>query len=588
MSNAGNCKEEFLSGVVGVDGEKVIDAVRQLKDKDLYTYFVTNEAISSGKIDDADIREFLLHVYSDWYFLHKNASNKDTRVVRFFSETKFTPLKLNESNTILDMVKSHEYDDILPMSIQYVNQEEDRYFITIRTDALYGQKQDNNNYPVRLYLNLKSDNLLGFAKVMVDRLYAYDCPIIIKVLNNDYRSDDVVIYTDYHHAGSVVNLIKDIRFENQYLFSGSGELSVLLGKVDDYIGFGEVFDNDNTYFASRCNALGVIEKSAQRDYLRKSIVREEEKVISDSFGRCFTPSEYLELLITRSATQLIKNKISELKKMQPIDVDKIVSLESLLDDMSSVIDIKDEVNKLKKSFTRNTDYVLEIDGVGRYGFDYVNRIFNLFVNDECYNYFPMSSQSKKDKISEVFFNLTDTFEGMDTRGFLELYFKTKLSYILNDIVIDESMGLSNSKDSAVLIRLKKKLVKRLKDILKNINSDGDEGRVYIGRYICDLIRILSTDSLENVVGFIAGKEVKMDVDVPKEIVSLLPIVQKDVMKLTESKEYVDNILNKHNINVDNLCLTNLTTNECRLHSENIGDDVEFEYVEGEGYVLRNI
>ena len=54
--------EEFLSSVTGVDTEAVLKEVRALKDEDIYTHFITKDALRTGKIEDVDMNEFLLKV----------------------------------------------------------------------------------------------------------------------------------------------------------------------------------------------------------------------------------------------------------------------------------------------------------------------------------------------------------------------------------------------------------------------------------------------------------------------------------------------------------------------------------------------
>ena len=204
------CAEEFLSSVTGVETKAIIEQVRSLKDEDIYTHFITKDAVCSGKIDDAEMNEFLLKVYSDWYFLHKNTFNRNIRAVKLLTEYAYTPVKLSDGKSVLNMVKSHNFDDVLPMSIQYINRVDDKYFVAIRTDQLHNQIFPNCDYSVRLYLNLKADALLEFASIFLDRAYSNEFPAIVKILNNDFRCDTITIYTDYEHASRVVSTIEDI------------------------------------------------------------------------------------------------------------------------------------------------------------------------------------------------------------------------------------------------------------------------------------------------------------------------------------------------------------------------------------------
>ncbi len=555
------CAEEFLSSVTGVETKAIIEQVRSLKDEDIYTHFITKDAVCSGKIDDAEMNEFLLKVYSDWYFLHKNTFNRNIRAVKLLTEYAYTPVKLSDGKSVLNMVKSHNFDDVLPMSIQYINKVDDKYFVAIRTDQLHNQIFPNCDYSVRLYLNLKADALLEFASIFLDRAYSNELPAIVKILNNDFRCDTITIYTDYEHASRVVSTIEDIREENKSLFKGMGELSPLLGRVNDYIGFGEVPSLDKTYLYSRCKALSATEKLAEVEYLRKALMLDEEKMVKRGNGRTYTPTEYLEYLIERNAVALIESKLEELENTEPRDKERIRKLKDMLDNVWTVVDIAEEVKKLKRSFTRNVNYILEIDGVGKQEFDYISRLYSIFGGERT-SLKPIPVTTKKDKISSVFFRTTDTFEGLNTREFLTVYFRTKLSYILQDVISAETEALYHSKESTTLTRLKRKVIAKLKEVLGLIIDEDDEGKVYLDRYIFDLLRILSTDGLEMVETHIAGKAVPMDTSVPTEMVSLLPLLKDEIKILSENTTFVDNILMGLGINSENICLSSTTENVC--------------------------
>ena len=555
------CAEEFLSSVTGVETKAIIEQVRSLKDEDIYTHFITKDAVCSSKIDDAEMNEFLLKVYSDWYFLHKNTFNRNIRAVKLLTEYAYTPVKLSDGKSVLNMVKSHNFDDVLPMSIQYINKVDDKYFVAIRTDQLHNQIFPNCDYSVRLYLNLKADALLEFASIFLDRAYSNEFPAIVKILNNDFRCDTITIYTDYEHASRVVSTIEDIREENKSLFKGMGELSPLLGRVNDYIGFGEVSSLDKTYLYSRCKALSATEKLAEVEYLRKALMLDEEKMVKRGNGRTYTPTEYLEYLIERNAVALIESKLEELENTEPRDKERIRKLKDMLDNVWTVVDIAEEVKKLKRSFTRNVNYVLEIDGVGKQEFDYISRLYSIFGGERT-SLKPIPVTTKKDKISSVFFRTTDTFEGLNTREFLTVYFRTKLSYILQDVISAETEALYHSKESTTLTRLKRKVIAKLKEVLGLIIDEDDEGKVYLDRYIFDLLRILSTDGLEMVETHIAGKAVPMDTSVPTEMVSLLPLLKDEIKILSENTTFVDNILMGLGINSENICLSSTTENVC--------------------------
>ncbi len=555
-------KEEFLSTVTGVEKDAILSQVRELKDEDVYTHFITKDAFASGTLEEDDVNEFLLKVYSDWYFLHKNTYNKNIRAVKMLTEYSYTPVKLSEGKAMLNMVKTSNYDDVIPVSLQYLNRVEDKFFIAVRSDILHNQLFANVEYNVRLYINLKIDRVLEFSSILLDRAYSGEFPIIVKILNNDFRCDTITVYTDYAYAKQVVDTINEIKTENSELFSNVGAISPLLGRVNDYIGFGEVDKFETTYLNSRCNALTATEKLAEVEYLRKALMKDEEKVIARSNGKTYTPTEYLEFLITRNAVALIEKRIEEVETNDPKNKTLLNSLREKRDNVWQVIDVAEEVKKLKRSFTRNNNYILEIEGVGRGEFDYITKLYSIFGGKRT-SLKPIPTTEKKDTISSAFFKTTETFEGLNTREFLEVYFRTKLSYILQDIIEEETESLYRSKESTTLTRLKKKVLDKLKYVWGLIVDEDDEGKEYLDRYIFDLLRILSTDGLEMVETSIAGKPVPMDTSVPSEMIGLLPLLKDEVKILSETPTFVDNILLGLGINTDNLCLTSSTENVCK-------------------------
>jgi hypothetical protein len=292
-------------------------------------------------------------------------------------------------------------------------------------------------------------------------------------------------------------------------------------------------------------------------------MKDEQKIISGSNGRTYTATEYLEHLIEKNAVALIESRLNELENETPRNRTAILKLRDMLDSVWTVVDIHEEVNKLKKSFTRNENYVLEIAGVGRHEFDYISRLYNLFAGNTRTSIKPVPTTKKKDTISSQFFKTTDVFEGLNTREFLTVYFRTKLSYILPDIIATETENLYRSKDSTVLTRLKKKVINKLKTVLGYIVDEEDEGKEYLDRYIFDLLRILSTDGLETVSTDIAGKSVPMDTSVPTEMISLLPLLQDEVKLLSQTNSFIDNILLGLGINNENICLSSTTENVCK-------------------------
>lgn len=578
-------KESFLENVEGVSKEVVFEEIKQnTEDLDLYTFFVTKDAFKSGVLQDNNLNEFLLHVYSDWYFLHKNTPHNNPHAVKILSDFSFSPVNLT-GDKCLELIKNGKYRDVLPIFFQYINRLEDKYFICIRTDELYNRTFKNFKYEVRLYINLPCDQLLEFAKEFLDKAYIEEFPALLKILNNDFRCDTVTIYTDYEYAQKVIDVIKNIKEESRSIFQKIGPVSRLLGNIDDYIGFGEQLMSNATYFSSRCQALSSVNRCAGLETVREGIVAKENQIIYLKDGNKLTPSEYLAYLIERNAVRLVENKIQELEESGQDESEELDKLYAMRENVGIGLDINKEVNNLKKSITRKHNYTLNIEGIGEDNYNYINKLYNLFTTKDERLLRYSSDNDKRRKIKSKLFRLTEEFAGVNTKEFFDIYFKAELGVALQEFIENELNCIKRTKQSGVLSNIKKKSVARLKSILKSVIDDGDEGRHYINDCIYDYVRILSSGSTENIQVFIDGREINISKDVNTDIISLLPEIEQSVKNLAISVEFIDKTLEDYGINKDNLCINNKTKNifkerkKCNKHDNHY-------YYNPDGYLSK--
>ena len=580
-------KEMFLSNVEGVSRDTVLDIVKSADGEDLYTYVVKSGAWNSGTLDDKDINEFVLRYYSDWYFLHKNTYNKDIKAVKLLSEGRYAPVNL-VGDSCFELIKGGEYAETLPISFQYINRLEDKYFICVKTDVLYNRHYKNSGRECRLYINLKCSSLLEFAKEFLDRAYTVEFPAVLKILNNDERFDTVTIYTDYEYVQTIIDMINLMRKECSSIFKDAiGELSPMLGVVDDYIGFGEQSSMGHTYLMSRCMAFSSLQNIAGLKLLRDGIVGEEKKIIARSDGSTYTPTEYLHYLIEKNAVKLVESKIEELESAGIESGEEINKLYAMREDIVSSLNMTEEVGKLKKSLTRNEKYTLKINDVGEDDFDYESKLYRLFSTEDDRILGRHAGMGKKDLISSNIFTLTESFQGVDTKEFLNQYFKGKLAVVIKNVIEEELLSVKRNKTSNIIQELKKKACAKLRSILSSLLDDSDEGRVYIGRAVNDYIRILSTDSSDNVEITIDGRTISLDDDVNVDIVSLLPSLQEEINNMSLNSDYIDNILAEFDINKENICINKITKNIRKEPIKKQTVEQSHYYYNPEGYLTKS-
>lgn len=578
-------KERFLKSIEGVTQDVVFDEIKNnTSGLDLYTYFITKDAYNRGILEERDVNDFLSGVYADWYFLHKNTRNRNPKAVKILSEFNFAPVNLTGSKCY-EIVKSGEYSDILPVSFQYVNRLEEKYFICVRTDELYNREFKGIDYAVRLYINLPYTSLLEFAKELLNKAYTDELPILLKVLNGDYRFDTITIYTDYEYIEKVIEAIESIKYESKSLFEETGKINPLLGNVNGYIGFGEQIDSSSTYFASRTRALSNIGKCASLKLLRDSIVAKEKEIIFRKDGSKYTSTEYLKYLVEKNAKSLIEGKIQGLENEDSPDNARLEKLYNMLDGIGDVINIDSEVERVKKTLTRRGEYTLKIDGVGEYNYNYLNKLYNLFTTEDERLLRYAGETARRRKVCGKMFVLTDELSGIKTRDFLDVYFKSELGIALKNFIDGELNTIKRVKTSSVIGNIKKKSVARLQSILRAVLNDSDDGREYIGDCISDYIRILSNGSTENVEITIDGRNVSIENDVSSDLVSMLPDLQKSIEKLTVNSEFIDTILEEYDINKDNLSLCCKTKNMAKEKVKSTENTYEY-YYNPEGYLSR--
>lgn len=580
--NSIKLKEKFLSSIEGVEVSEIFDAIQGINESvDAYTYFVTKNALNTGEIDSLDFMDYMLKLYSDWYFLHKDGEHKSIPEIKLFSKVQFSPTQLS-SRECLDIIRDPEFRMVLPVTLQYINKLEDKFFVSIDSARLYGRQTKASKYLCRLYLNLPANKIVGFVREFLDRVYIEDFSCIVKFLNDDSRSDTIVIYTDYESVQKIVDTIEDIRDDYPNKFDGVGKVSELLGLVNEYIGFGENPEDGSTYFKSRTQAIDNLRKIASRQVLKDNLVKAESKIIYRQDGTKYTPTEYLMFLIRRNAIKIIESKILSIEEGEySLNItDRLKQLYSYREDVDSMI--QGQVERLKKSITRDSHYTLSLESVGDSDYDYIDKLYNVFVDEESRPY-KISEKDKKRVVASHMLHLSDEIGGIDVRKCVSEYFRAELTMLIEDMLDKEMTELKSSRQSSILNNLKKKEYLRLKQILKNIINDDDEGKLYINDCINDYLRILSGLSNEQVEIFVNGKKIIIDSGTHNSMINLFPSLEEQVNNLICNNEFIDKTLRSFDINPNNICLNLHTKCKCRKREKHKTNESTY-YYNPEGFL----
>ena len=547
-------KEKFISTIQGVNKEEVFSAIeKNTEGLDLYTYFVSYGAMNTGNVNLDEIKAYVHKLYADWYFLNRN-DNDNINAYKLTHQTLYSPQNLS-SDDAFELVECNKYSDVLPIRIQYLNKLEEKFFVAVDTDKLYARKSSCINNEARLYLNLPAGCILDFVKEFLDRAYLSEWSAIVKFLSNDSRCDTVIIYTDYSCIDKVVDEIEGIRADFIHKFRNVGKVNPLLGKVNEFIGFGEKPENGKTYFYSRCEALSNVNQTITGNLLKKYLIEEEKAVIFRNDERTYTPSEYLAYLIEKNARELIENKISKLERAKEPALEEIKKLKALRSNIEKEIGLNKQVEELKKSLTRNIKYTCKIDGVGEDEFDYVDKLYTLFKGEKSGD---VEEKEKKRLVSAVIFKPTKEIFDMNTKAMLDEYFRLVLMDALEDLIKNKSDEYSNSSDNAVLSNLKSKKIEKLKVILKSIIDDNDDGKEYLDTCVYDYIRMLSVGAMENIEICVEDNILKLDNDINADILNSFPEIIEESANMSNNNKIIDNKLREYGINPDDVCVNSVT------------------------------
>ena len=575
-------KERFLKTVESVDKDTILSYISSTAvGEDIYTRVVTENAFNTGFVDDKKLNDFALKFYSDWYFLAKNTGYKTPSSVKIFGEYEFSPVSMINDKCI-EVIKSNTYKDIFPLFVQYINKLEDKFFLCVDINKLYCRGEEKE-YPVRLYINLPSSASIDFASEFLDRSYLLDIAGVIKILSDDSRFDTITIYTDYQSVDSVVELINTIKEECPSIFTKVGKLSPLLGKFNDVIGFGEQYGKD-TYLNTRCRVLSTLKDLASREVLKNLIVGVEKPTIGTKRnGQIYTPTEYLEYLISNNARMLAEEAIDKIEATGEEDSERLEVLYTIREDGRNGFDFTGAVNELKKCISSFTPFSLKIKDCGQDNFDYLGKLFRLFSTASDNIISTPSNVRKKNIVSSKIFTLSENMIDVSTEKFLYDYFKTELAESVNNLIIERMNGMTKS-DSEVLRNLKTKSCENLRRLLMSIIDDGVEGKEYIYNCVYDYVRILSTDCSDRVSVDVNGRHLIIDKDINSDIVSLIPQINDNITNLTHNTEFIDKKLIQNGINPMNMCLSDNTKDIHKESADTIDNNADKYYYNPEGYL----
>lgn len=230
--------------IQGTGFEIKLPDVKKLMQKFLTEGYYVNGITPSGerwsKVNKTEIFDFLKELYTQMY----NQTMVKGGYGYITSIKNYHPDNIN-------------LDDLISMGINgdvgvrgpYYFQDADLYgaknysdnFIHIFTPLIYGV--DFENEQARLYLNLKTQNVVAFCKELIkkcveptsntEKLYPY-----FKFADGK-RTDQFILYCSAKNIKHYVKIFEEIKLEHPNLCENCEKLDINLGNINNWIGFGE-------------------------------------------------------------------------------------------------------------------------------------------------------------------------------------------------------------------------------------------------------------------------------------------------------------------------------------------------------------
>ena len=214
----------------------------------------SNNSHSSGKIIDAnELEQFCRRLFIDYrnYLLQCDQKSNLTGVWKSVVET----LKSDSYNPdIMDKRSGMPYYKLLYSDFRKIFGDKIPYIAELQSaediskgqgDFLHvfsyiGNGLKREPIDVRLYLNLKTENILKFSNEFYVRSKKMGLPGYFKFYSSDKNKNDTwLVYSSYSNMDKYINIIEDIKRDRPELFVGSEKVSCNMARLNGHIGFGE-------------------------------------------------------------------------------------------------------------------------------------------------------------------------------------------------------------------------------------------------------------------------------------------------------------------------------------------------------------
>ena len=308
---------------------KIYDETQNNATKDAYFFLISQNAHRSQEgMQEHHVEKFLKEIYKSWYeFFQKYTIATDdeklTKLIqkdleKFRTDPKFAPENIE---------KNDGYSNFFIH--QFKNEFQTDYWCVVKNQGFFPflfnsfgdgflhiySPINNNNRNVRLYINLKTENILPVATMVFEHCYDKNIFMHFKFAPRDIRNDTFIIYTTYEDAQEYVELLKQIKRKHPQLFEGTENKNPLLASVEgaEFIGFGEEPKYKISSFNTEREIIFKMCIEEQKATI-KNILNDKNKVVQNQNGKVLSVDDFLLNFFKQRLTQQISEEIEKVSR----------------------------------------------------------------------------------------------------------------------------------------------------------------------------------------------------------------------------------------------------------------------------------
>lgn len=556
-------KRRMLERVESPNLNKVLDLAY---DNGSFSYsdLVRVNARNSGKSSAfKDIEEYCALIYSYWYngILNLDSSAQNPEIKRAIEEIKSNPKFKTENmkssgfynffNGGFDKeIGVKELAPVLMQNSIWENNQGSGGFMHVQTNRL-NFNGERTNVETRLYLNLDTNSIFPFSKQLLSICMEKNLNLYTKMASNDSRNENIVIYTNYQNAGKIIDVINTIKKEQPEIFEGADKINPIMGKVDNYIGFGEepVYKH-SSFNKERSNAIEDAIQAANTKFYKETILKDESQPsIRTSSGEVLTKDDYLCYMVKN----IIKQQCGE----------------NNFDFTSE--NLKQQIGAIKRNLI---DFTPE-EKITLFLKDNQNKRVSVAVdmksveNKLCSVYGYSGSNKRIDKINFFINNIlnttnstalrTSTNEVLSTDAYLDYLIKKASVTNLNKNINDAK---SDNKFFSVYTKNHEK-VNQYKNALHEITANSKIGKTYIAiartNFKLDIeqgnqpslnLTLPVKDASSNNDEYKSSTTLKLDFDIASKLKSVFHEKSEEVKDMLHTKDFLQPIFEKYDVCYD--------------------------------------